>query len=390
MHIQLLPATLPPERTLTPAIPRVDMTPGQRVTALVLSPDVEGRSMLAFAGREMPTRTPLPFPPGTRLLLEVVDTSREAPAVRIVEPRPMPAPPVSAVTYGYAAAVLAAEAAGGLAAARGVVAQWLPLLVSRALLTPAQAASLEQDLGPVVPRRHPGGGERRGERREDPPQPQALADALATRLARDPALLEARLAAVLRHGGADGAADQLMAQDLRGRLAQLLQGLRGESADAQLAEVRDGVTRLQAALLAEQARSAAHFAREGSIDLRLPLALGTHDVEVRVRVDDAPDGDAARDGPSGRRVQLDLDLEGLGRVQVRLEAAGATVRTELLTERAAAADAIELELDQLTTALTAAGFEQVLTRVGIDPVRVAAADAPLDLPPEGSILNVDA
>lgn len=390
MHIQLLPATLPPERALTPAIPRVDMTPGQRVTAIVLSPDLEGRSMLAFAGREMPTRTPVPFPPGTRLLLEVVDASRDAPAVRIVEPRPTPAAPVSAVTYGYAAAVLAAESAGLLGAARGAVAQWLPVLVSRGILTPAQAASLGQDLGPLVPRRHPGGPERRGERREDPPQPQALADALATRLARDPALLEARVAAVLRHRGGDGAADLLVAQDLRGRLAQLLQALPTGPGDTELAEVRDGVTRLQAALLAEQARSAAHFAREGSVDLRLPLALGTQDVDVRVRVGDAPDGDAAPGGADGRRVQLDLDLEGLGRVLVRLEAAGGAVRTELLTERASAADAIELGLDQLTTALTAAGFDQVLTRVAIDPVRVAAADAPLELPPEGSIVNVDA
>lgn len=389
MHIQLLPATLPPERTLTPAIPRVDMTPGQRVTALVLSPDLDGRSMLAFAGRELPTRTPLPFPPGTRLLLEVVDASSEAPAVRIVEPRPTPMPAVSPVTYGYAAAVLSAEAAGALAAARGAVAQWLPMLVARGILTAAQAASLGHDLGPVVPRRHPGGPDRRSERRDDPPQPQALADGLATRLAREPALLEARMAAALRHGGGSDTADQLVDQDLRGRLAQLIKALSAGPTDTALAEARESVTRLQAALLAEQARTAAHFARDGIVDLHMPLALGAQDVDVRMRVGDAPERDGT-DGQGGRRVQLDLDLEGLGRLQVRLDAAGGAVRTEIVTERASAADAIELGLDELTTALAGAGFDEVLTRVVIDPVRVAAGAPPLELPPEGSIVNVDA
>jgi hypothetical protein len=89
-------------------------------------------------------------------------------------------------------------------------------------------------------------------------------------------------------------------------------------------------------------------------------------------------------------VQLDLDLDGLGRVQVRVDAAGGTVRTELVTERATAADAIEGGLDELSDALSHAGFRDVLTRVVIDPIRIAGADTPLDLPPEGSIVNVDA
>jgi hypothetical protein len=390
MHIQLLPATRPPERTPTPAIPRVDMVPGQRVTALVLSPDLDGRSMLAFAGREMPTRSAVPFPPGTRLLLEVVDASIDGPTVRIVEPRQTPAPAVSPATYGYAAAVLAAETAEALAGARGAVARWLPLLVSRGVITAAQAAGLAHDLGPVVPRRHPGGPERRSERRDDPPQPQALADGLATRLARDPGLLEARLAVVLRQGQGGDAAESLLYQDLRGRLAQLAKALAAAPMDAALTDARDSVARLQAALLGEQARSAAHFAREGVLDVHLPLALGAQDVEVRVRVSDAPADSDATGGVPTRRVQLDLDLDGLGRVQVRVDAAGGTVRTELVTERATAADAIEGGLDELSDALSHAGFRDVLTRVVIDPIRIAGADTPLDLPPEGSIVNVDA
>ena len=61
-----------------------------------------------------------------------------------------------------------------------------------------------------------------------------------------------------------------------------------------------------------------------------------------------------------------------------------------MTEQAAAADAIERRLADLVRALTSAGFSEVSTRVAIDPVRVVSADTPFDVPPEGSIVNVDA
>ncbi len=390
MHIQLLPATLPPERSLTPTIPRIDLAPGQRVTATVLSPDLDGRSMLALAGREAASRTPLPFPPGTRLLLEVVESAGDEPHMRLVEPRQgQPVPPVSSTGYGYAAAVLAATGATpAVTEAARALAGWLPVLVSRGLLTPAQAAALGQQLGPLAATARDAAAP--GETRSMPDSELArhLADALATRLARDPSLLEARLAYAARH--APSTTDQQAVDDLRGRLAALARSLADPPADAALEGARASVRQVQDALLAEQARTAAHLVRDGVLDLRVPMALGAHDVDVHLRTGEAPDAPPGAGEAGGRRVQLDLTLEGLGRIQVRLDAFGPHLRAELVTEQAAAADAIERRLADLVRALTSAGFSEVSTRVAIDPVRVVSADTPFDVPPEGSIVNVDA
>src|SRR5690606_24870300 len=145
-----------------------------------LWPDVEGRSMIAFAGRELASRAPLPFPPGSTVVLEVMDVDGDVPKMRVVpDEAAMARGPVAATTYGYAAAVLAARAGGGdpAAAARAVV-RWLPALVARGILTPQQAAQLTGDLGRIATT-----------------TAQALADALAARAAADPAGLEARIAA---------------------------------------------------------------------------------------------------------------------------------------------------------------------------------------------------
>src|SRR5690606_6132676 len=125
MHIQLLPPTLPPHRPLSPETPRVALTPGMRVTAVVLSPDLEGRSMLAFAGRELASNSPLPFPPGSRVVLEVTTVDGDVPRMRVVpDEGAMAGGPVAVATYGYAAAVLAAQIGADPPAAAQPVPRW--------------------------------------------------------------------------------------------------------------------------------------------------------------------------------------------------------------------------------------------------------------------------
>lgn len=247
MHIELLPAVLPPERSLSATSPRVELTPGQRVTATVLSPDLDGRPMLTFAGRQVASQTPLPFPPGTKLILEVVEQQAGGQqSVRVVATPPTQAP-VSPVSYGYAAAVMAAGAAVDVQSASDALLQWLPVLTSRGVVTLEQAQALVRDLGPVpvlVQRREeghtPGQGQQRGDgspggqgggKAEAGPGgavgeglartlAATLAAALADRVGHSSALLEARLA---RAGGAAEQVDRLMSEDVRGRLALLLQ-----------------------------------------------------------------------------------------------------------------------------------------------------------------------
>ena len=388
MHIQLLPSVRPPERPFSSGVPRVELLPGQRVMATVLSADADGRPRLAFAGREAASRTPLPFAPGTRLLLEVIESSTDEPHLRVVEPGRGPLPPVSSASYGYAAAVLAARTAIDLSPTVAALLQWLPLLVARGVLTQAQAAALWRDLAPVGARPQSPEGGGAGGQADLEAEGHALADALATRLAREPALLEARLANVQRQ---DGDASALLAGDVRARLARLVLALSEAGTDDRGQAARAAVERVQAGLLADQARVAGHLARDGVLDLRFPVVVGERDIDLRLRVGDAPDGDAASGGRrDALHVQLNLTLDGLGHVQVSLDTSGPHLRAELVTERASAADAIERGLADLTAALGAAGFSDVFTRVAIDPVRVAACDRPLDLPPDGSIVNVEA
>lgn len=398
MHIQLLPPTLPPQRPLSPETPRVALTPGQRVTATVLSPDLEGRSMIAFAGRELASRSPLPFPPGSRVVLEVMTVDGDVPQMRVVpDEGAMARGPVAVATYGYAAAVLAAAMGGNPSVAAQAVMRWLPMLVARGLLTPEQARQLTGDLGRLPIPARPGGGDVS----QGALTPQAVADALAARAAADPAGFEARLAAALRRFGAEqGAAqvDELIAQSSRGRLAALAARVAAHAAsasggDIEVAAARAALEQLQHALLSEQARVAAHYARDGVVSLRVPLEVDGQDVDVHLQVEEHPtsSGDADEPtSPQGRRLRLDVELATLGRVQAHLVATGSEVRVELLTERPAAADSLEEGLSALSVALTEAGFRDVLARVAIDPVRVAAGDPPLELPPEGSIVSVDA
>ncbi len=402
MHIQLLPPTLPPHRPLSPETPRVALTPGMRVTAVVLSPDLEGRSMLAFAGRELASNSPLPFPPGSRVVLEVTTVDGDVPRMRVVpDEGAMAGGPVAVATYGYAAAVLAAQIGADPPAAAQSVLRWVPMLVARGLLTPRQAAELAGDLGRVTipaPAPHDGSAGVPGTSGAPARAPAGeLAAALAARAAADPAGLEARLAEVMRHDAGKATAQEaaVIAESIRGRIAALLmridgQGEGGPGAEAELAAARTAVEHLQQALLSEQARVAAHYARDGVVVLRVPLDVAGQDVDVQLRVEEDGQDDAdARHGGGGRRLRLDVDLATLGRVQAHLVTTSGEIRVELLTERPDAADALEHDLTALSAALTGAGFRDVLARVAIDPVRVTAGDPPLELPPEGSIVSVD-
>ncbi len=143
------------------------------------------------------------------------------------------------------------------------------------------------------------------------------------------------------------------------------------------------MTDLQDALLAEQARAGAHLAHEGLVDVRVPLRVEDREAEMRLRMRiqrDTP-GRSDEDDPfPWRQVRLDVALEGLGRVQVRIGLVEAQVRAEFLVEHPDAADRIEAGLVALDNALERTGFAQVLSRVVVDPVRACAPDELPELP----------
>jgi hypothetical protein len=87
------------------------------------------------------------------------------------------------------------------------------------------------------------------------------------------------------------------------------------------------------------------------------------------------------------RVRVDLDLAGLGRVQVLVSVTSAGVRAEFIVERPDSADAIESGLHDLGGSLEAAGFAKVLSRVVVDPVRACAPDELPGLPAPHAILD---
>jgi flagellar hook-length control protein FliK len=111
---------------------------------------------------------------------------------------------------------------------------------------------------------------------------------------------------------------------------------------------------------------------------------------MRLRIArDAPERHREQDATPWRQVRLDLALETLGRVHVRIGLAASQVQVEFLVEQAGAADRIEAGLGELSSALEGAGFAQVLSLVVLDPV---TAGAPDDLPelPRGAIVDADA
>jgi len=300
-----------------------------------------------------------------------------APVRDPLPPPAAPGPPVSAVTYGLAAAVLAARQGSDVRAAALAVAHWIPALVSSGLLSAAQGESMQNALTPVPVLIEPAGTP------EGTRAAATSARAIADRVADGGLLLERRLAEVVRQARPEAIA--AAANDLRSRLAAVVHLLH-QDAPTGLEGARDALTALQQALLAEQARAAAHLAGAGVVDVRVPLQVDGQAPEMllRMRIERDASGHAGdEDATPWRQVRLDLALAGLGRVQVRLGVLASQVRAEFLVEHPASADRIEAGLAELTTALEGAGFAQVLSRVVIDPVTVCAPDDLPELPTAG-------
>jgi hypothetical protein len=393
MQITLLPALLSSDSVVSVPAVHQAFTPGGRLLATVLGAGLEGGTLLSLGGREVLTGSSLPYPPGTSLHLEVIEGGRQ-PSLRVVStavavtgpesgaaPAHAEGPPVSAVTYGMAAAVLAARGGADLRSAASAFANWVPALVSSGVLTAAQADALLERLAPVrVPAASSATPD--GARAME-----AAARAIAERIGEGGLLLERRLADVVR-GAGPGAR---LAADLRSRLALVAHLL--EQTAPGLTGARDAVSRFQEALLAEQARTAAHLASGAVVDLRLPLQGPQHDTEmgVRMRIKRDADDAAGEEATSPwRQVQLDLEIDGLGRIQVRLGVIASQVRAEFFVEHAGAADQIEAGLADLGASLEGAGFARVLSRVVVDPVRACEPDQLPDLPVQHSILDTRA
>ncbi|MCC6163720.1 MAG: flagellar hook-length control protein FliK [Acidobacteria bacterium] len=357
----------------------VTFTVGQRLLATVVATGLNGGTLLSMQGREVMAGGALPHPPGTRVRLEVVAGGAQ-PVVRLVTADVDATPDaethdaVSPDRYALAAAVLAAREAPDVAKAMAAVATQVPHLVARRVLGAADADALLALLLPLRGASHVSGSPAAA-------TAEGLARALAARLAQGGVMLERHVADVLRQA-TDGTA---VAADLRFRLAALLARLPAGPGD-----VRDAVSHLQGALLAEQARVAAHLVREGIVDVRIPMQVDPHETDLRLRVSRDPEPDHDDEGSTPwRHARFDMTLPELGRVHVRLRLGADGMRTEFLVEEPSAADRIEAHLDDLTMSLERVGFARVLTRVVVDPVAVSAPDELPDVPP-GTIVDVHA
>ncbi len=396
MQITLLPPLLPNEVAVPVRTGSDTFVPGLKVAATVLATRADTGTLLSLLGREVLTRSHVPHPPGTTLRLEVV-TGGAQPLLRLLgaetpiargasPPSDLPGggPAVSSTTYGLAAAVFAARGGTDVAAAAALMTPWIPRLVAHGLISGQQGDALLRMLAAVPVRLTTAGTPEAAQATE------ALARALASQVSEGGLLLERRLADVARQGSRD--AERAAARDLRARLAVLADAV--ADVPEEIAPAREAVRHLQQALLAEQARSAAHLARDGVLDVRMTLQAdpASAGVPLRLRIEkDAPHTkDAPADSTPWRQAVLDLALEGLGRVHVRLALAAGQVRAEFSVEEGSAADRIEARLSDLTQALEAAGFAQVLSRVVVDPVRACAPDTMPELPPHHSIVDAQA
>jgi hypothetical protein len=389
MQITLLPPLLPTEGVTSVPRPRTGLVAGARIVATVAAGDPGGHTLLTFGERQVPVRGGLPYAPGTRLRLEVIEAGAQ-PVLRVLgevgdagalaapaEPEPG-RPSVSPRFYGLAAAVMASVDAEAIGPASAAVARSIPALVSRGVLTAEQGRDLAAALAPL---------QLTSEALDTPEGRRTLADALADRVAHGGALLERTIADLRRRERT--LTERALAGDLRIRLAFLARSL--SDAPADLAFARDAVQRLQEVILSEQARTAAHFARDGVLDLRLDAAADTADGRaVRVRFEREAAQEDQEPATPWTRVRIDLDLAGLGRVQVLVMAGGAGLRTEFVVERPDSADAIEAGLHELGGSLEAAGFGTVLSRVVVDPVRACAPDLLPALPAPHAILDARA
>lgn len=405
MQITLLPPILSTQSPVAVPTASLTLAPGMKVSATVLGTTTDGGALLSLFGRQVPASA-LPHPVGTTLHLEVVEGG-DRPLLRLVgstagtagattagavttastdhalPPTDLARPAaLSPVTYGLAAAVLAARGGGDVRAAAVSLARWVPMLISTGVLGRAQGEALMRALAPVtVPLPSPETPEARA-------ASEAVGRAIKERLDDGGVLMERRLADLLRHPGA--AAERAAANDVRARLALLAHVL--AEAPTSVHGARAEVIGLQEALLGEQARVAAHLARDGVVDVRVPLQVGAQDAEMRLRMRiarETPDADGGDPAP-WRHVRLDLNLEGLGRVQVLLGLAETQVQAEFVVERAEVADLLEERLVDLDTSMQAAGFTRLLSRVVVDPVRVAAPDELPELPAHRAILDARA
>jgi hypothetical protein len=385
MQITLLPPLLPTEGVTSVPGGRTGLVAGARIVATVAVGGDGADTLLAFGERQVPVRGELPYPAGTRLRLEVVQAGAQ-PLLRVlgeveVDDAPATSEPetghvsVSPRFYGLAAAVMAAAGAAEIGPATAAVARSIAMLVSRGVLTEEQGRDLAAALAPLPIT---------SRALDAPDGRQALADALADRVTHGGGLLERAIADLLRRERP--LTERALAGDLRIRLAFLARAL--SDAPADLAAARDAVHHLQQVLLAEQARTAAHYAHHGVLDLRLDAATDAPGAGgLRVRFEpEAPEG--GEETPAmWSRVRVDFDLAGLGRVQVLVSVTSAGVRAEFIVERPDSADAIESGLHDLGGSLEAAGFAKVLSRVVVDPVRACAPDQLPGLPAPHAILD---
>ena len=391
----------------------LQLSVGQRLPATVAQVLPGGETLVDVAGVRMAARSSVPLVAGEELELEVVRSGAEV-QLRIVGSR------AAATDVQRAAVALfqARSSASGLAqppnappeaALREAVARLVTALEPP--LPAADVRQLVQLLAAV-----PAGLD-----------PARLAAALRVLVEHGGAFVESRLGAALAQlppGASLPSLPPTVAADIRvllGALARSLgrataSGAPGQGGERPLATASataqtvraaneqaaalgassgesdpDAIGRLGHQVLAQQIDLALQWLRHGVIQAQVPLRFPQEESSVRLRiVRDAP-RDPALAESAGRfhAFEVSLDLRDLGRIDARVQWAGAALSARFLVEREALVPVFEAELGPLVRGLNAAGFAAVTTTVGAGAVRATESDRlALEPPPGGSLLKV--
>jgi hypothetical protein len=395
----------------------LQLAPGDRLAARVAAQLPDGRLQLELKGQTVDARTSVALAAGQVIDVEVAGVGAEV-LLRVVGGAPV----VS--EQALALGVLAAAGRPGTAQVpvdAGVLLRALDAEVVD--LEPQQRADFLRLLAPV--------------RAGDPPD--ALAGAIRHVLENGGLLFESRLRAWLGQapaGASPGTASPALppgvASDIKvllGLLGRALgtsspvstggPGLLGPApaeapADAlldQAAELLDRELatiggsdraareslrlehgRLRDEVLARQVETAFHWVRDGTLDVRLPLAFADGSTTARLRfLRGVGERDAGgRNRPTGDfSFDFALRLPDLGEIRARVTWFSRQLQVGFFVERPDTAALVSANLTSLTRALERTGFDRVAAEVTVDATRCRLDELDSPGPPSrGSILDV--
>lgn len=341
---------------------------GQHILARVVQMLSPESALLEMAGQRFTTSTPVPLAPG-----QIIDVAVRGTGTVVDLELLDPPDTISDRAYALASVIEARHAA--VAPVPPSLEAIRTLLASLAQPAPgdeagtARASLSARAAAALLPTPLDADGTR-------------LANALRQAITASGLFFEARLAATLPpDAGRVGLA--AVADDRRAVLAELA------APGALPRPLEETRAALAADLLSRQLDVAYHRVRDGELRLDVPVLIDTTPAEVHLRVrEDRASADEG-DAPSGRTIDLMLDLPELGRVRASIGWTPGHVSTRLRVAAASQASTIEPALSALDARLRAVGFRHVAVSVEVDPEALVSPNEPPEPPlPGGSILHV--